>query len=34
MKPLHEIRFTLKDGGDFDLSTDAKEVTAAILLAR
>lgn len=31
---VYEIRFTLQDGGDFDLSTDAKEVTAAILLAR
>ena len=31
---VYEIRFALQDGGDFDLSTDAKEVTAAILLAR
>ena len=31
---VYEIRFTLQDGGDFDRSTDAKEVTAAILLAR
>ena len=31
---VYEISFTLQDGGDFDLSTDAKEVTAAILLAR
>ena len=28
------VRFTLQDGGDFDLSPDAKEVTASILLAR
>ena len=31
---VYEIRFALQDGGDFDLSPDAKEVTAAILLAR
>ena len=31
---VYEIRFTLQDGGDFDRSTDAKEVPAAILLAR
>ena len=31
---VYEIRFTLQDGGNFDRSTDAKEVTAAILLAR
>ena len=29
-----QIRFALQDGGAFDLSTDAKEVTVSVLLAR
>ena len=31
---VYEIRFALQDGGAFDLSTDAKEVTVSVLLAR
>ena len=31
---VYEIRFALQDGGAFDLSTDAKEVTVSVLLAK
>jgi len=31
---VYEIRFALQDGGAFDLSTDAKEVTVSVRLAR
>lgn len=33
-KDVCEIRFALQDGGAYDLSPDAKEVTVSVLLAR
>ncbi len=33
-KKVYEIRFAMQDGGAFDRSADAKEVTVAVLLAR